>query len=301
LLPRLEEADFTPKKTLGYYYALMMKQKDIKDTTLKRYSTSYNRYIKPFEDRVIDSFKVSELREWIASINISAKSIRGIANLMSQIFEEAIYDEVIDKNPCKKLRLPKVKKYQPEPFSKEEMRNLLENSEGWFHNLLGVLFMSGMRVGEALALTWEDITKDNVKVSKTISLGVVTTTKTENIRYIPMFNDLAAFFKKQEFNTKLKGGRVFDQVNDSANLRRHWYKLLNKCGMKDRVLYQTRHTFAIYALDSGMFKVSQIAYILGHSSVQMLFEKYAKFIKSEIEEVPKEFSTLSTLLSTRGA
>jgi integrase len=30
--------------------------------------------------------------------------------------------------------------------------------------------MSGMRVGEALALTWEDITKDNVKVSKTISL-----------------------------------------------------------------------------------------------------------------------------------
>lgn len=299
LLPKLEGADFTPKLTVGHYYKLLMSYKDIKESTRKRYANSYNVHIKQFEDRAIDSFKVSELRYWVSERQISAKSIRGVVNLLSQIFQEAIFDEAIDKNPCLKLRLPKAKKYEPQPYSHEEIKLLLDSSKGWFHNLLGVLLNSGMRVGEALALTWNDIGEKSIKVSKTISEGVVTTTKTENVRYIPMFNELKKHLKAQEFETKLKGGRVFDQVNDSANLRRHWYRLLETCDMQGRVLYQTRHTFAIHALDSGKFKVSQIAQILGHASVQMLFEKYAKFIRSELDDVPKDFDVTSTNLITR--
>lgn len=276
----------------------MMENKEVKESTVKRYATAYNVHIAQFKDRAIDSFKISELRQWVASMQISSKSIRGVVNILSQIFDEAIYDEAIDKNPCDKLRLPKVKKYEPQPYSQEEIKLLLEQSEGWFHNFLGVLLYSGMRVGEALALTWDDI-GDTVNVSKTISLGVVTPTKTDTIRHVPMFKELRKYFKAQEFHTKLKGGRVFDQVNDSASLRRHWYALLKKCDMQGRVLYQTRHTFAIHALDSGLFKVSQIAKILGHSSVQMLFEKYAKFIKSELDDVAEDFDILNTNLSTR--
>ncbi|MDR2080958.1 MAG: hypothetical protein LBP54_03615 [Campylobacteraceae bacterium] len=66
-------------------------------------------------------------------------------------------------------------------------------------------------------------------------------------------------------------------------------------------MYQARHTFAIKALDSKKFKASQIAYMLGHTSLKMLFEKYAKFIEGEVDKVDATFSILDTKSDTQCA
>jgi integrase len=203
---------------------------------------------------------------------------------------------VYDKDGGQKIR-QRLLEDVPKPFSKKEVSILIDNAQGWFRNILALLFMTGMRIGEAIALDWDDI-DEYICVSKTISEGNIGNTKTDTIRYVPVFDDLKPFIRNQKLLTGLANKRVFVGLKDAKDLHTHWHKLIKKCDMEHRVLYQARHTFAIHALDSGLFKVSQIANILGHTSVQMLFQKYAKFIKSEIDSVPKNFSTISTNLST---
>lgn len=295
LFPSL--TDFTPRKQLKEYFCALMQTKECKDTTRHRYNCLYRQHIKIFEDMLIDEIKVSDLRMWFSSLKLSPKTKRMALSLLSQIFDEAIYDEAIEKNPCIHVKLPKLIKYEPEPFTQEEMLLLLKNSSGWFKNLLAILFLTGMRIGEALALEWKDI-DEFIRVDKTITDGEVDKTKTGNTRYIPVFNDLKPFLKNQIYLTGLQK-RVFPNATGAKRLKEPWHRLLKKCNMDHRVLYQTRHTFTINALNSGKFKISQIAKILGHSSTQMIFQKYAKFIKSELENIPKDFSTFGHNLDTK--
>jgi integrase len=45
-----------------------------------------------------------------------------------------------------------------------------------------------------------------------------------------------------------------------------------------RKLMQTRHTFAVNAIKSGEFSLQEIASILGHTSLSMLFHHYGKHL-----------------------
>jgi integrase len=295
----LKKTDFSPKKTVEYYYHEMMKYKHIKHTTLERYVSIYENHISKFKDYAINEIKPALAKKWANTINLSPKSIRMIVNVFSQIIDEAILNEEVEKNPFKTVRLPKLKKYKPQPFSEEEIKLLLERSQGWFKNVLGFLFNTGMRIGEVLALNWSDIQDDFIVVDKTIRKGVIGTVKTENERRIPIFNVLRFFIKSQRSISR--GQRIFQNTKGADSLQKKWQSLCNKCGLEGRVLYQARHTFAIKALDSGRFRASQVAYMLGHTSLKMLFEKYAKFIKSEIEEIDMTFNVLDTNLVTRCA
>ena len=66
----------------------------------------------------------------------------------------------------------------------------------------------------------------------------------------------------------------------SITLREIWIKLLDKCNLKYRSIYQTRHSFASNMLSNkeDIFWVSQT---LGHKSINMTVEKYSKYIKSD--------------------
>src|SRR5437879_13791199 len=62
------------------------------------------------------------------------------------------------------------------------------------------------------------------------------------------------------------------------NLRYHaWYGTLKKAELRRRTMYQTRHTFASNALAAGEAP-SWVAAQLGHTTPEMLFTVYARFI-----------------------
>ena len=62
------------------------------------------------------------------------------------------------------------------------------------------------------------------------------------------------------------------------NLRDHaWYPTLKKAELRRRTMYQTRHTFASNALAAGEAP-SWVAAMLGHTTPEMLFTVYARFI-----------------------
>jgi integrase len=299
MFPLLEKTDFEPKKTVGYYYGKTLQMKEVKTSTMIIYRNIYENHIKKYEDFLITDITTKFARDWVYGLKLSASTVRGVASVFRQIIDEALFDEAVDKNPFRQIKLPKLKKYEPQPYSDKEVKTILDNSKGWFHNLFGFLLLTGMRIGEACALEWDDIKDDHIVISKAIYDRVISTTKTGGVRKVPIFDSLRQFIEAQRLESASE--RVFDKAVGTKALRYQWLLLTTKCGMRGRVLYNTRHTFATRALDSGKFTISQIAQMLGHSTSKMLFDKYAKFIKSEKQEFDKSFSTLGTNLVTQGA
>lgn len=72
-------------------------------------------------------------------------------------------------------------------------------------------------------------------------------------------------------------GKTF--IQDASFFKRRWHQLIEDCNMEYRKLYGTRHTFITAMLNSGIFKIMEIAAIVGHSLPKMIMKNYAGFIK----------------------
>ena len=79
----------------------------------------------------------------------------------------------------------------------------------------------------------------------------------------------------------IRGNKQIIKDGKAIKQNTKWYKLLLDCGIEYRDIKNCRHTFAVLALESNAFTPQQIANILGHSDLKMLFEHYAKWIKDK--------------------
>jgi len=108
-------------------------------------------------------------------------------------------------------------------------------------------------------------------------------TKTDGSqREIPMFGQVYDALKTQYAATGHMSKYVFcnqmGQPLDHNNVtKRVWYPLLKSLGLTKRRPYQTRHTAATLFLASGE-NPEWVARMLGHSSTEMLFKVYSRYV-----------------------
>ena len=294
-------------KTVEYYANIYLdiKSKIVKAPTIKRYESVLKNYILPaFKDRDVRSIKVTDLRVYLNKLEelYSGKSLDLIMIVFNGIFQEAIYDEAIDKNPFIHIRRVKVHSAPALPLSKEEVQTILQSATGWFKNFLAMAFFTGMRTGEMLGLKWSDIDWEQREISILRTRGdggVETTPKTVNsLRIIPIFDELYPYLKNQFELTSKYDSYIYlnhkkNPFTDSHRIRdHHWKKLLEKCDIPYRRLYDTRSTFATMMVSSNRYSVNLISQILGHADVSMLFKRYNKYIKNDVRNMSKKLGLL---------
>lgn len=229
---------------------------------------------------------------------LSYKTVKNIRGVLSSAYEYAIENSYIKDNPVLKSRMPSfahnIKSDVPE-YSAEQVRKLLlfakENDSHIYIFLLLALY-TGLRKGELLALTWDDVDYDKkllrVNKSRTGSRKAITTQittpKTESSnRKIPL-NDivleaLKAEKKRQEEYSAILGngydksssfiirtvlGKPY--VNLSA-INRVVNRLTEKAGLPHCTIHGFRHSVASILDDNGV-PIQDISVLLGHESVQ---------------------------------
>ena len=183
-----EELGFKTEKipTLLNFLDKVMQEKreTLKVSSIESYSNAYKRIVAFFEDKAINRFKPIEIKEFQDEVakNLSRSYINAMRTLLREAFDLAVLSEILNVNPVVAVRPPKfVKaKKKQKPFTLDEIDLILENLQGHVRNFLGISFFTGMRSGEILALTWDDIdfVTDTISITKTVSRGVINSTKT---------------------------------------------------------------------------------------------------------------------------
>ena len=219
-----------------------------------------------------------------ASGLMSPKTINSHMTILRMILTEAA--ERFDfTNPYLNIKPLKQQRVHIEPFSLNEVEKILETVREDYHNYYLVRFYTGMRTGEVDGLKWEyvDFEKREILVRETLIHGQTEYTKTDGSqREIPMFGPVYQALKSQyEATGKLSKfvfcNRLGEPLDHNNVTKRVWYPLLEHLKLKKRRPYQTRHTAATLLLASGE-NPEWVARTLGHSSTEMLFKVYSRYI-----------------------
>lgn len=236
---------------------------------------------------------------------LSPRRINAIMNVMSLILAEAS-DRYKFTSPYYNIKPLRIPKSDVEPLTLAEVQRILDTVREDFRDYYTVRFFTGMRTGEVDGLKWKyvDFERQLILVRETIVLGVVEEdAKTiESVRDINMSQVVYDALKRQLARSgRLKGfvfcsgtGHALDHNNIT---KRIWYPLLRHLGLKKRRPYQTRHTAATLWLAAGE-NPEWIARQMGHTSTEMLFKVYSRYVPNLTR---KDGSAFERLLSERFA
>ena len=214
-------------------------------------------------------------------------TINYVTLILGQIMAEAA-DRFDFKNPCGRIKKLSVPKKDIQPFSLQEVQLILNHVREDYRCYFTIRFLTGMRTGEIHGLRWKhiDFDRKQILIRETFSHGRVEYTKNDSSqREIDMagvvYDALTGFASQIEASSN-PDAYVFasaaDTPLDTKNVTdRVWYPLLRYLNLEKRRPYQTRHTAATLWLAAGE-SPEWIARQMGHSSTEMLFKVYSRYV-----------------------
>ncbi|MDA3832021.1 MAG: DUF3596 domain-containing protein [Spirochaetales bacterium] len=251
---------------------------------------------------------ILKFRSSLAKVQIGKKTglstsrINHIMTTLRQILGDAA-DRFYFSTPFVGIKPLKVPRTDVDPFTIEEVNLILANIRADMKDYYTVRFFTGMRTGEIDGLQWKyvDFKRGEILIRETLVQMREEETKTlYSVREIKMSAPVMDALKRQYELTGHLGKFVFCNRNgnpfDHRNItKRIWYPTLQYLGLKKRRPYQSRHTMATLWLASGE-NPEWIARQMGHSSTEMLFTVYSRFVPNLTRQ---DGSAFENLLVTR--
>lgn len=314
--------------TFGHYAAIyLIEKRKLHNFPNIQYYT--NRILVDFGSIDIRLITKLQVRQWIDSLidkksreDLSKNSKGKYLGVFHSVFELAKDDNILETNFTYDIKLTGEKRNINDirPFSAHEVNILLESSKvvkygELLHSYLGIAFNQGMSPAEIIGLQVGDINiKDQtITIKRNITKGKVKETKTN--RTIPIFDTTMPYIvnllsiahsKKSIWLLSRKDGTHLIDIKDIRGTRSlikiekgmkkkvkydtKWYKLLNDLNIEYRDIKNCRHTFAVSSIESKDFTMQEIASLLGHGSLKMLIEVYAKWIGDKALKVDKKIN-----------
>lgn len=231
---------------------------------------------------------------------ISAATVNRVMGIFRQIMEEGSA-QLGTVNPCLTVKRLKMKKIDIDPFTVDEVRSLIGSARPDYKDYFTVRFFTGMRSGEVHGLRWKyiDFDRRQILIRETYTWGRTEYTKTDGSqREIQMTQLVFDALKQQETSTRPLGEYVFcnnagSPLDNNNFNERVWRPLLRHMSLKYRRPYQMRHTCATLWLAAGE-NPEWIAKQLGHTTTEMLFRVYSRYVPNLTRKDGSAFDRLVT-------
>lgn len=178
----------------------------------------------------------------------------------------------IAANPAKILKNPIVTNPPTLPFTEAELQRILQCAIGKWRVLILVLLYSGLRIGDAVQLTPEQIQEGRL---------FLYTQKTN----VPVRVPLPDFVLHELGRLPITGGYYFwkreprsKEATASGNARRALRRIFNSAQIPKGHPHQFRDTFAVRLLKTGV-PLQDVSILLGHSSIKVTEKHYAPWVE----------------------
>jgi integrase len=296
------------------YYIKMYKQPALKESSLHLLNTNYNANIR----NALGIMPIAKITPKIAKDFIDGLSNNNrkkfCYNLLNDMFAKlmdyglikinvmALFVPTINDNEVveDEEKDDKVKYLSDEQLNKifEVMQNT-KFGESKFYNVIQFLLYTGMRKGEALALTWADIDfeANTIRINKGFSSTTqkIQTTKTKaGNRIIPLFDNAKLVLDRMNKGKPYE--RIFDGLN-STSLSTTFTALCRKHLGIDTTPHALRHTFISNCYEKLHLDPLYVAYIVGHKSTDMTLGTYTHVSAEKKQEQTQLINNMTLKLS----
>lgn len=311
-----------------YELWLLQYENTVEQSTFVKTVSLFNNHILPS----IGEYKIEKITVDICqkAVNDWAKKLKNISKVKayaSRVFNFAVKREFVQKNPFDLVELPRKRNKQLSDetdeknfYTREQLVEFLSCLEKETNVKAYVLFrllaFSGMRKGEALALTWRDINfkTNEIRINKALSRGkdnklYIKSTKTNEARTIKMdektMNILRMWKKKQKedyfklgFNTSKPSQLVFSNEKNEfiqPTKTREWILYVQeKYNLKKVTTHGLRHTHCSLLFEAGA-TLKEVQDRLGHSDIKTTMNIYTHVTKKAQEQAIQKFSNYVNL------
>ena len=251
---------------------------------------------------------------------LSGSSVRKIHLLLSESFKQAKQDNLIARNPLETVKSPKASYKKMEIFTKDEITNIFSaldaiandkfnRAQRHDYTLVFMLLLeTGVRIGELLALTWQDINFQRREIfvhsSKARDGQIFTDTKTAaGVRRIPIISDVLLTrlkeYRDRDHTIRVQGF-VFENQNGGAisynRVFLMWRHVCKLTGIT-KTIHAFRHTAATLLLQKGV-PTAEVSRILGHSNAATTYRTYVHFCPDYNEIIIRQLQGKSLIADT---
>ena len=230
--------------------------------------------------------------DWIENINYSYATKKWLFNMLGSIYKYGgrYYDlpNTIDKvdRPVNTEAKKEMEVWTPEDFA----RFIEAVTNPSYKILFETLYGAGCRKGEALALTWADISAEHISITKSLSRKVegapyiITSTKTKETRKVRISPSLAAKLQKHKETQDAPHDTdfVFGGKNPlpCSSVDRYFLGGIKASGVKKIRIHDLRHSYASFLISKGVSIVA-VSRQLGHSSIEETLKTYSHMMPDD--------------------
>ena len=283
----------------------------LKDSTKLRYHAAWQRTIKPmpFYNARLDEISAKTIQAAYNKAIATGTPISEIrqAHKLMRRFYRYVEAENLGRDITHSITIPKEKKSKANEditvWTDEELKAILtgfDRADNRFRLrfLIVLAYYTGCRKSELLALTYDDISTDGIRITKTlaettdgikdgrmISALDVTDPKTaSSIRTIPVdpvvMNELEihkAWHHKEQIRNGYRSNYIFTTDSgdflDQKDLDRALSRYYERIGVPVKSFHTYRHTYGSYLCKKGI-SIETASALMGHSNISTTAQYY---------------------------
>lgn len=313
LMKEEEDEEVEPERTFGdvfQEYLMSHKREDMKESTLETKFNIFNNHIFPtFEDVLIADITDDDIANWQKKTKayvmengkrLSDSYLRTIQSQFNSIINYAKEKGYLRANPLADIKNMGIKDKRVEFWTPEEYEKFAYHAMEYpmYYYSYEILYWCGLRQGEMLALTLEDIDLKQGIISVTKTLAnvngkeIISTPKTpSSVRKVSMPRFLVD--EIEEYIGLLpeaeREGRIFK--SSKSTLNKNFKSITEEAGLKRITVHGLRHSH-VSLLISKKYDIFEVSKRIGHKSVKTtqdiyghLFDDVQKSIANDLDKL----------------